>query len=158
MNENLPMAMYLGIDIFDFQLNNVWFDFINMALISLYFFSFGNPIYNQKTKISFSKTSDLEKKLRQYTKIQDEKLKAAQKPDKHQKFLGASFYLMKLKNKAFIFNLTRKMRIFSFIGLQLISVILIFTMGALSRSIMSLGYLIICSVLLWNMKDFFYQD
>jgi hypothetical protein len=31
-------------------------------------------------------------------------------------------------------------------------------MGALSRSIMSLGYLIICSVLLWNMKDFFYQD
>ncbi len=64
LNENLPMAMYLGIDIFDFQLNDVWFDFINMALISVYFFSFGNPIYNQKTKISFSKTSDLEKKLR----------------------------------------------------------------------------------------------
>lgn len=46
MNDNLSMAMYLGIDLFAFQLNDIWFDFINLALISIYFFSFGNPILN----------------------------------------------------------------------------------------------------------------
>ena len=83
LKENLPMAMYAGMNLFSFQLNDIWFDFINLALISIYFFSFGNPIYNQKTKISFSKTSDLEKKLRLYTKIQKDK-NIGQKPDKNQ--------------------------------------------------------------------------
>jgi len=46
MNDNLSMAMYLGVDLFAFQLNDIWFDFINLALISIYFFSFGNPILN----------------------------------------------------------------------------------------------------------------
>jgi hypothetical protein len=78
--------------------------------------------------------------------------------DRHQEFLGATFYLQKLKNKAFIFNFTRKMRVFSFIGLQLVATIFIFIIAALSRSLMSFGYLCICLVLFWNMKDFFYQD
>ena len=144
-------------------------------------------------KISFSKTRSLEKKLREYSKMQDEKLvresekkdeKKQPEPikriqtmnrvpepqpnkekkdvtyirDRHQEFLGATFYLQKLKNKAFIFNFTRKMRVFSFIGLQLVATIFIFIIAALSRSLMSFGYLCICLVLFWNMKDFFYQD
>lgn len=50
------------------------------------------------------------------------------------------------------------MRVFSFIGLQLVATIFIFIIAALSRSLMSFGYLCICLVLFWNMKDFFYQD
>jgi len=50
------------------------------------------------------------------------------------------------------------MKVFSFIGLQLVGTIFIFIIAALSRSLMSLGYIGICIVLFWNMKDFFYQD
>lgn len=145
LRDNLPWAMYLGIDVLRFQLNDIWFDIVNLSLITIYFYSFGNPLYNiANAKISFSKTSSIEKKLREYAKIQDKKIERVQNKDKtlelnmlqnkvnkegndcdhvlyirdtHQEFLGSTYYLMKLKNKAFIYNFTRKMRIFSFIGL-----------------------------------------
>ena len=50
------------------------------------------------------------------------------------------------------------MKVFSFIGLQLVATIFIFIIAALSRSLMSFGYICICIALFWNMKDFFYQD
>jgi hypothetical protein len=76
LRSDLPLAMYLGIDMLTFQLNDLWFDCINLALITIYFFKYGNPQYNfSSVKISFSKTRSLEKKLRYYAKMQDEKLK-----------------------------------------------------------------------------------
>ena len=78
LRTNLPLTMYLGIDLLKFQLNDIWFDFANLALITIYFFLYGNPLYhNSKEKISFSKTRSLEKKLSEYAKIQDDKLKRA---------------------------------------------------------------------------------
>ncbi len=76
LKDNLPWAMYLGIDILRFQLNDIWFDYANLALMTVYFFKFGNPLFSYSDiKVSFSKTRSLEKKLREYTKMQDEKLK-----------------------------------------------------------------------------------
>ena len=43
LRSNLPLAMYLGIDMLTFQLNDLWFDCINLALITIYFFKYGNP-------------------------------------------------------------------------------------------------------------------
>lgn len=68
LKNNLPWAMYLGIDVLRFQLNSIWFDVLNLSLITIYFYSFGNPLYNiANMKISFSKTSEIEKKLRLYS-------------------------------------------------------------------------------------------
>lgn len=75
LRSNLPLAMYLGINMLTFQHNELWFDCISLALITIYFFKYGNPQYNfSSVKISFSKTRSLEKKLRLYAKMQDEKL------------------------------------------------------------------------------------
>jgi hypothetical protein len=61
LRDNLPWAMYLGIDILRFQLNDIWFDVLNLSLISIYFYQFGNPLYNNANiKISFSKTREIE--------------------------------------------------------------------------------------------------
>jgi len=51
--------------------NDVWFDFVNLMLLTMYFFMFGNQskVLSQ-SKVSFSKTSSLEKTLRRYTKYQ----------------------------------------------------------------------------------------
>lgn len=78
--------------------------------------------------------------------------------DKHEKFLGPTFYLGRLKRKIFIYNFTKKMKVFSFVGAQILTTVMIFTLAVLHRSIMSLGYLAMCVLLFVNMKDFFYQD
>ena len=76
LRSDLTLTMYLGVDMLKFQLNDIWFDCFNLALITIYFFKFGNPQYNfSSVKISFSKTRSLERKLREYTKLQDDKLK-----------------------------------------------------------------------------------
>jgi len=72
--------------------------------------------------------------------------------------LGTTFYLMKLKKKIFIYNFSKKMKLFTFIGMQLMTTILIFIIAVLSRSLMSLGYLFFSIILFWGLKDFFYQE
>ena len=34
--------MFFGIDVQLFKVNDVWFDFVNLLLMTIYFFMFGN--------------------------------------------------------------------------------------------------------------------
>ena len=78
--------------------------------------------------------------------------------EKSEKFLGPSYYLMKLKKKIFIYSFVKQMKSTAFVGLQIMTIVLIFTIAILSRSLMSLGYMILCIPLFIYLKDFFYQD
>jgi hypothetical protein len=144
----------------------------------VYFFKFGNQSkILLLSKVSFSKTSRLEKMLKDYTKIQSENKQALIErltkdkdgkinanvsveslKDKQEEFLGPTFYLMKLKRKIFIYNFTKKMKTFSFIGAQILTAVMIFILAILHRSLMSIGYVLICVVLFMNMKNFFYLE
>lgn len=160
----------------------MWFDFANLLLLSLYFFKFGNQskVLSQ-SKVSFSKTSRLEKILKLYSAQQKKKKDSlvgrlvADAPGKSQEsgnvkmvekdegyrredFLGPTFFLIKLKKQIFIYNFTKKMQIFSYCGIQIMTAIFIMTLAILHRSLMSIGYIIMCIVLLTHMKEFFYQD
>jgi len=66
--------------------------------------------------------------------------------------------LIKLKKQIFIYNFTKKMQIFSFVGIQILTAIVIMTLAILHRSLMSIGYILMCIVLLMHMKQYFYQD
>ena len=66
--------------------------------------------------------------------------------------------MIKLKKKIFIYNFTKKMKIFSYVGMQVLTAIFIFTLAILHRSAMSLGYVLFCVALFFNMKDYFYQE
>jgi hypothetical protein len=44
LKNNLEWTMYLGINIEYASINDIWFDFFNLLLLSVYFFSYGNPI------------------------------------------------------------------------------------------------------------------
>ena len=70
LRENLDWALFLGIDVQFFKVNDMWFDIANILLCTLYFFKFGNQSkILANSKVSLSKTSRLEKKLRDYTKL-----------------------------------------------------------------------------------------
>ena len=160
----------------------MWFDFANLLLLSLYFFKFGNQskVLSQ-SKVSFSKTSRLEKILKLYSTYQKNKkdelvsrlladapgknageiANAIAKKDEgysRDNFLGPTFFLQKLKKEIFIYNFTKKMQIFSFVGIQIFTAIMIMTLAILHRSLMSIGYILMCIALLMHMKEFFYQD
>jgi hypothetical protein len=66
---NLDWAMFLSIAVQHYKIQDLWFDFANLLLMSLYFFKFGNQSKILQSKISFSKTRTLEKELRHYTKL-----------------------------------------------------------------------------------------
>lgn len=61
---------FLGFDIERASLNKIWFDFVNLALMTVYFFWYGNPINSNNVKVSFSSTKSLEYNLNEYAKIQ----------------------------------------------------------------------------------------
>lgn len=65
--------MFLGIDVQLYKANDIWFDVVNLLLLTLYFFKFGNQsAILRESKVSFSKTSRLEKILKEYTRMQQE--------------------------------------------------------------------------------------
>lgn len=64
--------MFFSIDVQHYKIHDMWFDFANLILMSLYFFKFGNQSKVLQSKVSFSKTSRLEKLLREYTRYQRE--------------------------------------------------------------------------------------
>jgi hypothetical protein len=159
----------------------MWFDFANLILMSLYFFKFGNQSKVLQSKVSFSKTSRLEKLLREYTRYQREhkealvgkltadasqgektkeevKVMSKHLIDEREEFLGPTYYLTKLKKKIFIYNFTKRMKQFTFIGVQIMTAILVFILAVLQRSLMSFGYMLMCLVLFYNLKTFFYQE
>ena len=70
MRENLIWTNFFGFDIERSSLNKMWFDFINLALMTVYFFWYGNPINSNSVKVSFSSTKSLEYSLNEYAKIQ----------------------------------------------------------------------------------------
>lgn len=65
--------MFFSIDVESYQVNDIWFDFANLALLTVYFFNFGNPINANSVKVSFSQTKNLEDALNDYSKIQMKK-------------------------------------------------------------------------------------
>ncbi len=175
--------MFFSIAVQHYKLRDIWFDFMNLLLMSIYFFKFGNQSKVLQSKISFSKTSRLEKLLRRYTAIQiqkkekmigkltsstddngeperkENKVDNSAKShliDEKELFLGPTFYLAKLKKKLFIYNFVKKMKLFSFIGVQIVTAVMILTLAVLQRTLMSLFYIVLCLILFWNMKDFFY--
>lgn len=75
--------------------------------------------------------------------------------DSHEYFLGSTYYLNELKQTVFLHTFTKKSRFFFFIGWQIITVILIFTLAILGRSLMSIGYMVACVPLIINICDFF---
>lgn len=50
------------------------------------------------------------------------------------------------------------MKLFCFVGVQILTATMIFTLAILQRSLMSLFYIALCLALFWNMKDFFYLE
>jgi hypothetical protein len=61
---------FFGFDVEATSLNKIWFDFLNLALMTIYFFWYGNPINSNSVKVSFSSTKSLEYALNEYAKIQ----------------------------------------------------------------------------------------
>lgn len=185
LRTNLDWAMFLSIAVQHYKIHDLWFDFANLLLMSLYFFRFGNQSKVLQSKVSFSKTSRLEKLLRKFTVYQKENKDALvgkltkgtdnsalgvssnkdidsnkKNPliDEREIFLGPTYYLAMLKKKIFIYNFTKKMKQFTFVGVQILTAVMIFILAILHRSMMSLFYMIFCIALFWNMKDFFYQE
>lgn len=67
--ENLHWAHFFSIDIYTTQVNDIWFDFANLVILTIYFFSYGNPINARNIKVSFSQTRSLEQSLYEYSRI-----------------------------------------------------------------------------------------
>jgi len=63
------LGSFLGINPDTFKINDICYDFCNMMLLTVYFFSYGNPINSKNIKVSFSSTKSLEKALLEYTKM-----------------------------------------------------------------------------------------
>lgn len=66
LRNNLEWTIFFGLDIEKGAIVDILFDFANLVLLTVYFFNFGNPINSRNIKVSFSKTSSLEKSLNEY--------------------------------------------------------------------------------------------
>ena len=60
---------FLGLDPEHSNINDIWYDFANMVLLTVYFFNFGNPIQALNIRVSFSASKNMEKALHQYGKF-----------------------------------------------------------------------------------------
>lgn len=54
LKNNLDWTIYLGINIEYASINDIWFDFMNLIVMTIYFFNYGNPINSKDIKVSFS--------------------------------------------------------------------------------------------------------
>jgi hypothetical protein len=75
--------------------------------------------------------------------------------DSQEHFLGATFYLAELKQELFIYYFMRKSKYFVFIGLQIFTLAITFTLAIVCRSLMSIGYLVFCVPIIISITDFF---
>lgn len=50
------------------------------------------------------------------------------------------------------------MKLFCFIGVQIVTAVMILTLAILQRTLMSIFYIVLCLIVFWNLKDFFYQE
>jgi hypothetical protein len=73
LRTNLEWASFLSVDLRLEAVNDIWFDFANLVLLTVYFFSFGNPVNTQNLKVSLSKTPEIEDSLKKYSKMQMKK-------------------------------------------------------------------------------------
>ena len=73
LKNNLIWTNFFGFDIERSSLNKIWFDFVNLAFMTIYFFWYGNPINSSNIRVSFSSTKSLEDSLNDYAKIQIKK-------------------------------------------------------------------------------------
>ena len=73
LREHANWMHFFSLDIQRSNLNKIWFDFVNLALMTMYFFWYGNPINSNDIKVSFSSTKRLEHALNEYAKIQIER-------------------------------------------------------------------------------------
>jgi hypothetical protein len=69
LRQNLIWTNFFGFDIERATLDKIWFDFVNLALMTIYFFWYGNPINSRNIKVSFSSTRSLEDALNNYAKL-----------------------------------------------------------------------------------------
>ena len=66
LRNNLSVTYFLGIDIDGSILRNMFFDFFIFYMLTLYFFTYGNPTISSSCKISFMQTKSLEDDLNDY--------------------------------------------------------------------------------------------
>jgi hypothetical protein len=64
---NPTLAHFLGLE--HSNINDIWYDFMNMVLLTVYFFNYGNPINSKGIRVRFSMTSNAEKDLSEYADI-----------------------------------------------------------------------------------------
>jgi hypothetical protein len=69
LRENIIWTNFFGFDIQKSTLNKIWFDFVNLAIMTIYFFYFGNPVNTHNVKVSFSSTKSMEMALNAYARI-----------------------------------------------------------------------------------------
>ncbi len=84
LNNNLIWSHFFSIDIASAQVNDIWFDFANLIFLTIYFFSYGNPINALGIKVSFSSTVSVEDCLNRYAKMQMKKKYYIKKGKKEQ--------------------------------------------------------------------------
>lgn len=65
------------------NINNIWYDFANLLLMTFYFFYFGNPINSKQIKCSFSMTKSLEVALDKYSDYKIKKKALVKKHNDH---------------------------------------------------------------------------
>lgn len=183
LTNNLEWAAFFSIDFNRGAVNDIWFDFANLVILTIYFFSFGNPVNTQGLKVSLSKTSEIEESLKKYSKIQMKKkvlllgghdttdihwgkktndsfdsLDAADPNNSQDYFMGSTQFLNDLKSRIFIYNFTKKTKMAIFVGGQIVTLLIIFSIAIVCKSLMSVGYLIMCVPLFWSITDFFNLD
>jgi len=159
------------------MINDIWFDFANIMLLTIYFFSYGNPINSKNINVSFSQTKSLEKTLLEYTKMKQRQkylMKKAEDEDEDiidnmsisdiaaddskEYCMGSTYYLDELKSEIFLYSFTRKCKYFFFIGLQIFTLITTITFAFLCKSWLSWGYLLMAIPLIVRVTDFFRMD
>lgn len=72
-------------------MNDIWFDFANLVILTIYFFNYGNPINANNIKVSFSQTRQLEDSLQEYARMQIRKKYNLKYPSKESQSVHSSF-------------------------------------------------------------------
>ena len=67
LRNNLDWAIFLGLDVEKGAIVDILFDFFNLVVLTVYYFNYGNPINSKNIKVSFSRTTSLEKTLHEYS-------------------------------------------------------------------------------------------
>lgn len=73
LRENLDWSYFFALGFEQGMINNIWFDYFNLVVATIYFYHYRNPIFSKEKKVSFKKTPALKKALNRYAKLYEKK-------------------------------------------------------------------------------------